>query len=84
MAEQRGALELLEVGLVLEDEVPVGDVGERGDRVAAQLRRAGSGSTIAATIIVTAISTADRGQQPPRPPQPEAAEVDVAAARGTR
>ncbi len=79
VGEERGALELVEVGLVAEDEVPVGDVGERGDRVAAQL--------------VDAVGLDDRGgdhrhrdqhpdrrQQPPRPPQPEAPQPHVPAA----
>ena len=79
VAEQRRGLELFEVGLVAEDEVPVGEVEERGERVAAQRvdpvrlddRRDDHRHRD---------EDADRRQQAPRPPQPEPADPDVAAA----
>ena len=79
MAEQRGPLELVEVGLLVEDEVPVGDVGERGDRVAAQgvdpvgLDDRGDDHR-------HRDQDADRGQQAARAPDPEPPEPDVSAA----
>ena len=79
VAEERGPLEALEVGLVGEDEVPVGEVGERGDRVAAQLvdpvRLDDRGDDHRHRD-----EDADRRQQPPRPPHPEAPQPHVAAA----
>jgi len=79
VAEQARPLEGFEVGLVGEDEVPVGEVEERGQRVATEL--------------VDPVRLDDRGehhrqrdqdpdrrQQPPRPAQPEAAEPQVAVA----
>ena len=75
VAEQGGPGELLEVGLVAQDQVPVGHVGHRGQRLAAERgdlseveERAGDHHH--------GDQHPDRRQQPPRAPQPERDEVD--------
>ncbi len=79
VAKQRRRLELFEIGLVAIDEMPVGDVEEGGQGVAAQLvdparlddRRDHHRHRD---------EDADRGQQAPRPTPPELAHLDVPTA----
>jgi len=79
VAEEGRPLEGIEVGLVAEDEVPVGEVEERGQRVATQLvdpvRLDDRGEDHRHRD-----QDSDGGQQPPRPAQPEAAQPQVAVA----
>ncbi len=79
MAQQRRPAQRLEVGLVLEDEVPVGHIGETGERIAAQRgdfgrqeddgvqKRAGD-------------EREERRKQSARAPAPEGEHVDAARA----
>jgi hypothetical protein len=77
--EERGPRELLEVRLVAQHEVPVVDVEERRERVDTQVgeRRARQHRRRHERH---GDHDADRGEQPPRPAEPEPEHVEVAAA----
>ena len=81
VAQRRRLRELVEVGLAGEDEAPVRDVAEGGDRVAADAVELAGSREHSGVHDDADHHEEQRGQQPLRPPHPEPLEIDAPAVR---